>query len=354
VSLATSEQEQVVELDDMEVLDVDDDSILDLDTMPSADNDADTESDSDTLETSEDDESTDLVDVVDTEDTLDNVNVDETAPKVEVESADDTDELMVDLTDDVDDEVEFASLNKDIVCLKDKQIIAYLSPSESNKNSDVMHTAAFEDALKHTLEHQGLKKVLSTYGFKTNTVSIKVPKVVSAKVAEATKQTTTQVVAKLNSVASDFEQSVMIAALGLSRNFFKGRADPVKAALLTELSTLGIKNPNRVIDGVFAAHGASQVKEIISLAKELASKDVEARNGLSDAMDLTKYVNYKATTASESEEYDQETDEDEDDDTQVVASFATTVVDIPERRKSTSLYKSPALASIMGDQPLFN
>ncbi len=353
VSLAAEEEDQVVELDDMEVLDIDDDSILDLDNLPTTSNDTaeDTDTSDDTLEMSEETVETEPeVDMA--EDTM-SFNSDE-LPKVEDKEDDLSDEMTVDLSEGVDeeDDIEFASLNKDVVCLKSKQVIAYLSPSESNKNSDVMHTAAFEDALNHTLKNQGLKKVLSTYGFKANTVVVKLPKIVAAKVASEGKTQSDQVVAKLNSVASDFEQSVMIAALGLSRNFFKGRSDPVKAALLTELATLGVKNPSRVIDGVFAAHGASQVKEIISLAKELASKDIEARNGLSDAMDLTKYVNYKAQQTS-SEQDDQETDEEETDDTEEVASFAT-VVDIPEKRRSASLYKSPALASIMGDQPLFN
>lgn len=351
----SAEDEGVVELDDMEVLDVDaeEDSILDLDTAPNELDDM--EGTDETLvtenpETSTDDTTDDMTDAVtDVPPLLTDTNADDTAMKVYSE------EMEVDLTegvDDNDDSLEFSSLNKNVVILKDNQVIACLSEENAGVNADIMHTAAFEEALKHTLSTQGLKKVLSSYKFVSNKVTVKVPNLVKAKVEEASKAKDTLVTAKIESLAVDFEQSLMIAALGLSRNVFKNRQDPVKAALITELVTLGVKNPSKVIDGVFAAHGVSQVNEIISLAKELAHKDVAARNALSDVIDLTKYTSF--VKASDEADDDKEEDEDDEVATAQVQSFAKPVVASVKDQPKSKLYRSSALASIMGNTPVFN
>ncbi len=317
-----TEDNEVLELDDMEVINVEDEDTedsLDLDT------------DDATEELSE--ESSDDVEVVDTtEDTHSN---DETKPKAEELSEE---EFEVDLAEDCDsDEIEMAHLGGKIVMIKDDQIIAVLTKETAGKNADIMANESFIQAIKHTASTKGLTKAISSYGFVTNKITVNIPKYVEQRIATMSKEQDLRVTAKTDQVSASFEQSLMIASIGISKNFFKNSTDPVKAALIKELSSLGVSGATKIVDRVFATHGQAQVKEILTLAKELSSKPVDALNALSDALDMSKYVSVSLV------------EEDED----VVTSFATVASTVTEDRKS-SQYKSPELASILGNKPLFN
>jgi hypothetical protein len=103
------------------------------------------------------------------------------------------------------------------------------------------------------------------------------------------------------STKQHFAECLSIAALGLNRNLFKGKVHPVKSALYSELESIGVRNPARLIDSVFANHGDSFNKVLLEQAMELIAKPRELRAEL--AAQLSD-MNYQPVAVAASEEED--------------------------------------------------
>jgi hypothetical protein len=137
-------------------------------------------------------------------------------------------------------------------------------------------------------------------------------KVVNAKVEQALATKARELNNKITAVSADFAQATEIAAAGFAKNFWQNVQDPLKAAMVTELSALGVRNPLKLIDRVWALHSPKALAAIIEKAKELSKVSVTARNDLAAALDM---VNYKPTVlAAEDDDSDEEDDSDADSD----------------------------------------
>lgn len=233
-------------------------------------------------------------------------------------------------------------------------IVASLTPELAGDNAELMFQKHFQVAVKHSIETLGLKEGLSSYNFEFAKFKVKA----GAKIAELVKagvaKEQSKVTAGLDSAAADMQQSLDIAAAGFAQNFWKNRQDPVKAALITELTAAGFKagSAEKLVNRVMAAHGVSQLREVLALARELAAKPVEARNGLAEAVDLAKYQPFQVKAEADEEDPDAGEDEDDEDSEEaIVATVATPVSSVQSDNKSvTANYKSPELQRLMGGQ----
>lgn len=229
-------------------------------------------------------------------------------------------------------------------------IVATLTPENAGENAERMFQRNFQLAVKHSIETLGLKEALKNYGFQTAKITIKAGPQIAKMVKEGIEEKTKQVTASLDGAAEDFQQSVDIAAAGWAQNFWRNHTSPVKAALVSELTAAGLRagSAEKLVDRVFAAHGVADVRTMLTIARDLAAKPVEARNGLAEAVNLAKYLPHKAE-ASQVEEAD--AGEDEDEDNEVVATIATSVSSVDKSdNQVTAHYKSPELAAILGDK----
>jgi hypothetical protein len=233
------------------------------------------------------------------------------------------------------------------------RIVATLTPELAGDNAELMHQKHFQLAVKHSIETLGLKEAMRAYNFQAATVKVRlapeIAKLVEAGVAEKSNQVT----AGLDSMAKDFGQAMDIAVAGWAQNFWRNRTSPVKAALVSELVAAGLKSGSaeKLVDRVFAAHGVADAREVLTIARELAAKPVEARNGLAEAVNLTKYLPFKKAEAA-TEDMDDAGEDDEDDDNEVVATVATAVqhVQSDDNQVTATHYKTPELARLLGDK----
>jgi hypothetical protein len=259
-----------------------------------------------------------------------------------------------------DEAVSLAFLNKDVIILAGKKIVATLSPEDAGDNKDLMQTAAFRQSVAHVIGEKGLKEAAAHFGFKSVVVPVPfkamVDKAVEARVSDKAKQVT----AALDSAADQFRQATDIAAAGFAANFWRNKQDPVKAALIKELSSLNIPNPQKVVDRIFESHGVAQLREVIAQARTLAEMPVEALNGLAQAIDVSKYLPTQVVASDDEDKGGDDADEDQDDDSDDSdeESTVTTVaraIDEPESLPVTASvkYKDPQLAQILGNKPLF-
>jgi hypothetical protein len=267
----------------------------------------------------------------------------------------------MDMMDTIDakDPLTFAYLGEKVAILSGLKIVATLDKTDAGDNASMMQTAAFREAVGHTIAKNGLKEAAKHYGFKSVVVPVPVQAMIDKAVEAKTSEKTAKVEAALTETATQFQHATDIAAAGFAANFWRNKHDPVKAALIQELSSLGIANAQKVVDRVFEAHGVAQLREVIARARELSNMPVEALNGLAAAINLAKYqpAVVKASEGEDDAEEESSDEEDQDDESEsMVTTLATAEVEASDDKVTASVFKpkSKELARILQGQALFN
>lgn len=263
-------------------------------------------------------------------------------------------------TVDAKDPLTFAYLGDKVAILSGLKIVATLSKEDAGDHASIMQTAAFRDAVGHVIGKQGLKEAAKHYGFKSVNVQVPVQAMIDKAVTAKTAEKQSKVEAALNDAAAQFQHATDIAAAGFAANFWRNKHDPVKAALIQELSSIGIPNAAKVVDRVFEAHGVAQLREVIARARELSNMPVEALNGLAQAINLTKYQPSLVKASDEEDEGeeessdDEDTEDDEDETESMVTTLATAEVEAQSETAATfgTQPKSKELARILQGQSL--
>lgn len=237
-------------------------------------------------------------------------------------------------------------------------IVATLTPEDAGERAEMMYTQQFASALSHSIKTLGLKEAAKQYNFKPATVTVNVEaealKMATAKAEEAGAKIT----ARLSEVAADFSQSLDIAAAGYAQNFWRNKQDPVKAALISEFSSLGIQSAAKIVDRIFASYGVQQVRDMLEQAREISALDVNGRNGLAKAINLASYLPTPATATAEDESDLESLDENDlsydDSEEASLMQIAMPTTEAAAPVSKPSQYKSNELRSILGSHSLFS
>jgi hypothetical protein len=221
----------------------------------------------------------------------DGAELDVTADFESIEETDD-DVPLVDIDevpDDGDEGLVFATIGKSVHAIRSNRIIASMGPSAAAKagRSEVYLMDQFQDVVAAAVVKKGIRKGLVQAGFVLSKVKLTASKA-QAKVVKA--KVEAQVTARMDSLAkrdSVLEQSLAIAATGINKQFFKGVNNELKAGLETELEQAGVRGASRIVRAMFAQHGVSYAKAILTLAKRISAMPEEVRDNYVDALDMT-------------------------------------------------------------------
>ena len=325
----------------------------------------------DTDDSEFDDLTADLDDIDDTDDDMDAVGgpdvemeVEDEVETAEVEDApmafeqDDSSEDAVALVDadamaddDVDD-VAFATMANVVHVLKANRIIASMGPALARKvgMSDLYLSNQFQDVVSASMQQKGLRKGLVQSGFVLAKVKLAAASKATAKVVKA--KVEAQVNAKMEALArkdQTMEQCLAIAAVGINRRFFKNSENQLKASLETEFQRLGVRGAGNVIRAMFAQHGVSYAKSILTLANKISAMPEDVRNQYAEALDLTNDDDFDVAA-------DMEDDESDDMEDAIPASVTAALVS-PARRQTAALLKAgvstnAAMSILSGDASL--
>jgi transcription elongation factor Elf1 len=293
-------------------------------------------------------------------------------PKVEADADEmpmndyDPDEEIVemDMMDEIDEdgempELSYVYLGESMSVALGTTIVATLHPVRAGDNAPILQTKNFQMAVSHAIEEMGLKKALLHYGFQGARVRFPLKKQLARLVESRVADRALAVTAKVEEVSAGFQQALDIAAAGYATNFWRGKHDPLKASFVTELTTMGVKHAERVVNRVFAAHGVEQSRAILATARELCDMPPEAKNALANAIGLSKYL--PVTAADAEDDFDGDTDEDmdeEDEDNDEKAQVARVAVrasaEVPSAAADqvNANYRSPELHAILGGSPI--
>lgn len=256
--------------------------------------------------------------------------------------------------DDDDTDLQFATVASSVHVIRANRIIASMGAISAKRTgmSDVYLSDQFQDVVAHAVGVKGLRKGLVQSGFvlaKVKLAASKTASVVQAKVQAAVDK-------KLSAIAKSeqaMDQCLAIASVGINRRFFKDTANELKAGLETEFSRAGVRGASTIIRAMFAQHGVSYARSILTLASKLSTMPEQVRNQYAEALDLTDEGDFEPDELSQ-ELADDDTNEGDFDD---IPTSVTAALSHPARRDAGILLKagvrSPAAMSILsGTQSL--
>jgi len=136
---------------------------------------------------------------------------------------------------------------------------------------------------------QGLKsEEASRFGYDPICIRVSLPDTVKAQMKKAEKAAMATAETANADYVNCLQQSLSIAALGSIKGVWDEFANPVRDALVSDLSRLGVASPENVVDSAFATHGPDYHKMILSKAQELAKESDERRNVTAHLVETAK------------------------------------------------------------------
>ena len=203
--------------------------------------------------------------------------------------------------DDTDAGLSLQATAGRVVAMKGHIAVASLKAENAGANRNIITTAGFQSAVLHLAKKDGMRKALASVGFQPIRIQTLTAAAVSRKVHEAQQSTVNSSAEK----TASFTESIALAAAGLSRGAWKGKTNPLQAALIEELRTIGVKNPERIVARVLSAHMVPTTKVLVELASELNSMSSNARKETASILGMTEIV----AEASAEEEDDEDVED---------------------------------------------
>jgi hypothetical protein len=207
------------------------------------------------------------------------------------------------MPEDVGDDFDVTTDGETMVATVNSIPVALLKREQAaaGQYADMFGKQSFLRAVKAAVENGGRKAALASFGFEPIIAKFPLKSLVDAEVAKAMTAERNKVVASVQNLRADYDQSLHIAAAGLQKGFFAGRDNALKMGFFDHLQTAGVRNPAKLIDTVFKAHGNAFIATMLSLAEEVMAKPVEIRNELASAVDAMNYMAVEAAVEDDDE-----------------------------------------------------
>jgi len=297
---------------------------------------------------------------------------DEEEPDEVVSSPDEQMSLLdIDETDDTGDDVVFASIGTRLHVIKANRIIASLGKKYAIQagHEDVYLGDEFQDVVGIEMAKHGLRAGLQKMGFQLATVNISKNEVINKRVEAKSKVVTAALRRTTDTKHKAMSQCLAIAAVGINRAYFKDTRNELRAALQEELESAGMRNASAMLKRIFASHGVSYAKSILTLASKLSDLPENARNQFVAALDMTsdgsedsdfygeetspdfqtEYANVEDESADE--EFDDAFEDELGEPTSIMSSLSQPARRRKEISAKSTGYSVSASAVLSGDAP---
>lgn len=228
---------------------------------------------------------------IELEDDASEFDEDDLVEPTNVEGAGDADVMDlidVDGTEDTGDDIAFASLASVVHVIKGSRIVASMGKKQAVKAGveDMYMSDEFHEVVANQVDKDGLRKGLKSMGFVMARVNVTSSKVINKRVEAKAAKVSAAVRADKAQYDAVLEQSLAIAATGMAKQYFKGVQNPLKAAMVQELETMGVRGASRLVAGIFARAGIPFTKELVATAKRISAMPQELRNSTAAALDM--------------------------------------------------------------------
>lgn len=195
-------------------------------------------------------------------------------------------DTLMDSLDMADDDAGFSTayVAGRLVAMRGHITVASLTKANAGASADLIATAGFANAVAHSVKAKGLRKGLRAMAFKPVRVPTLSKASVSRQVASVQQKAANDVVSRI----ATFNDSLALAAAGLSRGKWRGYENPLRAAFEVELVRAGIRNPSRISASIFSKNAVPFTKSLVEIASKLSKMSADARKELADVLDMTE------------------------------------------------------------------
>lgn len=250
--------------------------------------------------------------------------------------------MMDTVSDDNVDQLAVVAMNSRVLLACENRLFAELTKENAGANADIFATAGFQAAIVSSLREDGVKATMANFGFTPIVVKAAVAKRAQRVVAKAVEKEVANIALSKETLLADFKQSVDLAAVGINKSFWKNASNPLRDALVSELSSMGVRGAERLVANVFSRHGLDFTASLLKQTTELMAKSPAMRDELAEVLDMTNVINA-----------DDDSGEDIDFESAVSASVET-AAERRETRSSVGARPVSLVASIVGSEPLFS
>lgn len=160
--------------------------------------------------------------------------------------------------------------------------------ASNTKHPDIFESEVFGRAVKAQASSEGVQVALDAMAFEeikpVIDVQEHVKNEIETQVAKQTEAVATAAAQDKAELAERFGNAIALAAVGLNKNFFVGKTNPVKQALISSLSTVGFDNAEALVSQAFAQRNDELVQMIMAKASEIMGYNLETQNQLAEAI----------------------------------------------------------------------
>jgi hypothetical protein len=200
--------------------------------------------------------------------------------------------------DDTDIALAFVKANGRVLAVKGHVTIASFSKASAGDNFALANSSALPTATLAAVRSDGLRKGLQDVGF----ALVRVPVVANtAIIARKMQEVKAAVQTEEAKKRSEFPKVFALAAAGLNRGGWRGYENPLRAAFESELSSLGVQNPRRVVARIFESSGVEYSQTLLEVSNRLSKMSASARKEMAEMLEMTQVV-AAVETSEESED----------------------------------------------------
>lgn len=160
--------------------------------------------------------------------------------------------------------------------------------ASNTKHPDIFESEVFGRAVKAQASSEGVQVALDAMAFEeikpVIDVQEHVKNEIDTQVAKQTEAVATAAAQDKAELAERFGNAIALAFVGLNKNFFVGKTNPVKQALISSLSSVGIDNAEALVTQAFAQRNDELVQIAMAKAGEIMGYNLETQNQLAEAI----------------------------------------------------------------------
>lgn len=243
-----------------------------------------------------------------------------------------------------------------VVAMKGVHTVAFANAKTAKANADLIEKPEFEKALMITAGKMGMRKALAQMGF----APITVKPVDTAAVKREVVQARSLFASEQEKKQKTFADSLALAAVGLSRNLWRGTENPLRSAIEASLTDAGVRNSKAVTSRILGEAGLEYSKTIVAVANKLAGMSEVARKEFAEMLDLVDDKAAPETASADdmlsldgdvSDSTGARIDDAADDIDNVTSRFQKPALMLP-KKQATANAKLTAGAVLAGNTPL--
>lgn len=170
---------------------------------------------------------------------------------------------------------------------------------------EAFNSKVYMEAIRNHTNQHGLASTIDEFGFTPVTVKASQKQIKAFYDSKTTAMAKVAVESKIKEFGQEFRPCLGIAAVGLTKGFWKNESNVIKDNLVGKLTQLGMRKnaAASVVDEVFAVHAEDYHRKLVEKAFTIFEKDPQFRQALADAVgDMT----YQHSVAADEGEEDEE------------------------------------------------